>query len=182
MRLGTLQLSGDWDESQAQIVALRFRELETTINDLQYPPHAHMYVSQDPGMDRLLSPAGTTCILTGATVDHIEGFDFLSDGSTSRYICRVPAHYFVNYSVSFGVSSVGPHVEIAVVRNGVWQERSASHWDFTILGSGQEVTVFGSVILELQRGDYIEIGARCVGSTTTITYEHFNSAIFRIHY
>src|SRR4030042_1397989 len=182
MRLGTLQLSSGWDEKNATAITLRFRTLEDAITDLQISPHAHMYVAQDPGMTRLLSPAGTTCILTGATADHIAGFDFLSDGMTSRYICRIPAHYFVNYGTSFGVSSVGPHVEVAVVRNGVWQERSASHWDFTILGSAQEVTVFGSVILELQRDDYIEIGARCIGSTTTITYEHFNSTIFRVHY
>ncbi len=177
MRLGTLQLADKWDDDQANEVIYRFRLLEEAITDLQQPPYAHIYVSQDPGITLSLSPSGTTCVLTGATANHIGGFDFTA---TSRLTCKSPAHYSVNYSISLSVGTVPKHVEVAVIKNGIWQSASASHFDFQT--AAIETTLFGSVVLELQRDDYIEIGARCVASTTIITYEHFNSIAVRISF
>ena len=181
MRLGTLQLSSGWRKEDADAIVLRFRDLEAAITDLQMTPYSHLYMSQDPGVTLTLSPSGTSVPLTGAIQDHADGFlyDTSLSGTTNKVTCLVPAHYFVTYSISFEVDASTKHVEVAVMVNGVWQEESASHFDFQT--DAIEVTISGSVIVELRCNDYIEIAARCVGSTTTITYEHFNSTITRVH-
>jgi len=181
MRLGTLQLSSGWRQEDAEAVILRFRELENAITNLQMTPHSHISAYDGSGMTLLLSPSNTAVPLTGASQDHGAGLihDDTLSGSTNKVTCLTPGHYYIDYSISFSVDAPTKHVEVGVMKNGTFDTASSAHFDFQT--AAIEVAIGSSVYVELRRGDYIEIGARCIDSTTTITYETFNSSIFRVH-
>ena len=179
IKAGLPNLKPEWDASVASIVANRFRDIDDFSSNIQRPPLINVWFSGDPGETLSLSPSGATVVVTGAGEDLRYGMTYGGSG-TGVVTIRTPALYYISYSMAFRSGTANRHVETSIVHNSTWHNYGATHVDFSSANSS--FSLASCCILDLDIGDTISLGARCVGNTTTITIEHLAFCMFRVYF